>query len=113
MKKIVLIVSLLLAFTGFSFAQTTPATGAKKSKTATAATKARPAGTATTGKSATTAAGPAKKDGTPDMRYKANKDAAKAPPAHLKADGTPDKRFKENKATATTAAPKKKAGTQK
>jgi hypothetical protein len=101
MKKIVLIVSLLLAFTGFSFAQTTPATGAKKSKTA---------ATATTAKPATTAAGPTKKDGTPDMRYKTNKDAAKAPPAHLKADGTPDKRFKENKAPATAAAPKKKAG---
>lgn len=32
---------------------------------------------------------PVKKDGTPDKRYKANK--------NLKKDGTPDKRFKENK----------------
>jgi hypothetical protein len=33
------------------------------------------------------------------MRYKANKDAAKAQPktTHLKKDGTPDKRYKENK----------------
>ncbi len=93
MKKIVIIASLLLAFAGISFAQTTPAT-AKKPKTAKTAT-AKPAATTTT------AAGPAKKDGTPDMRYKANKDAAKTPPAHLKADGTPDKRFKENKPAKT------------
>jgi hypothetical protein len=39
-----------------------------------------------------------KKDGTPDMRYKQNKDAAKpAPKGPTKKDGTPDMRFKENK----------------
>ena len=110
MKKIVLIVSLLLAITGFSFAQTAPTGGSTKktkAKTATSATMAKPATTATTAKPATTAAGPTKKDGTADMRYKANKDAAKAPPAHLKADGTPDKRYKENKSPTTAAAPKK------
>jgi hypothetical protein len=32
-----------------------------------------------------------KKDGTPDKRYKENKNQ------HLKKDGTPDKRYKENK----------------
>ena len=37
-----------------------------------------------------------KKDGTPDMRYKENKEAAKAA-VHTKKDGTPDKRYKENK----------------
>lgn len=37
-----------------------------------------------------------KKDGTPDMRYKENKEAAK-PAGPLKKDGTPDKRYKENK----------------
>lgn len=37
-----------------------------------------------------------KKDGTPDMRYKENKEAAK-PVGPLKKDGTPDKRYKENK----------------
>ena len=67
MKKFLLIASLMFALTGFSFAQTTPA-----------------------------ATGPKKKDGTADMRYKANKNAAK-PPVHAKKDGTPDKRFKENK----------------
>jgi hypothetical protein len=101
MKKIIIITSLLLAFAGISFAQTTPATTAKKPKTAKTATT-KPATTATTAKPATAAAGPTKKDGTPDMRYKANKDAAKTPPAHLKADGTPDKRYKENKPKKTT-----------
>jgi hypothetical protein len=40
-----------------------------------------------------------KKDGTPDMRYKANKDAkpAAASNVKLKKDGTPDKRFKGQK----------------
>ena len=46
----------------------------------------------------TTAAAPVKKDGTPDMRYKANQNAAKtAAPQHMKKDGTHDKRYKENK----------------
>lgn len=85
MKKLFLIASLVLASAGIGFAQTTPA--------ATAKTK--------TEKTAKPAAGPTKKDGTPDMRYKANKDAAKTPaPAaqHTKKDGTPDMRYKENKA---------------
>lgn len=39
-----------------------------------------------------------KKDGTPDMRHKENKEAAtKKDQPKLKADGTPDKRYKENK----------------
>jgi len=72
MKKLFLIASLLMTLTGMTFAQTTP----KKA--------------------------PTKKDGTADMRFKANKDSAakaKMAPAttHLKKDGTPDKRFKENK----------------
>ena len=93
MKRIVLIVNLLLAFAGFTFAQTPAATTAKKPK----ATKAA---TTTPAAAATPAAGPKKADGTPDMRYKANKDAAKTPPQHLKKDGTPDKRYKENKPAA-------------
>jgi hypothetical protein len=91
MKRFVLIVNLLLAFAGFTFAQTPAATTAKKPKATKAATTTTPAA------AATPAAGPKKADGTPDMRYKANKDAAKTPPQHLKKDGTPDKRFKENK----------------
>jgi len=95
MKKLLLIASLLMTLTGMTFAQTKkPKSDAKK-----------PATTAAPAKPATTA-GPTKKDGTADMRYKANKDAATAKPAttHVKKDGTPDKRFKENK---TPAPPKK------
>ncbi|HVU58804.1 MAG TPA: hypothetical protein VHD83_27275 [Puia sp.] len=96
MKKLLLIASLLVTFTGMTFAQT------KKPKTNTVAKT-------TAAKPATAAAGPTKKDGTADMRYKANKDAAAAKPAttHVKKDGTPDKRFKENKTPAATTTPKK------
>ncbi len=39
-----------------------------------------------------------KKDGTPDMRYKANKTARTTDTiVHKKKDGTADKRFKDNK----------------
>lgn len=41
-----------------------------------------------------------KKDGTKDMRYKANKKP-------LKKDGTPDKRFKQNKEVKKTVTKKK------
>jgi lipopolysaccharide export LptBFGC system permease protein LptF len=95
MKKAIMIASLLLSFIGFTFAQTT--TPAKSKKTTTTASTAK-ATTATAPAKATTVA-PTKKDGTPDMRYKENKDAAKAQPApvHTKKDGTADKRYKENK----------------
>jgi hypothetical protein len=49
----------------------------------------------------TNPAGPKKKDGTADMRYKANKNAKKDTVVHKKKDGTADKRFKENKKPAT------------
>ena len=42
---------------------------------------------------------PVKKDGTPDMRYKENKEGAKPVEGPKKKDGTPDKRYKENKET--------------
>jgi hypothetical protein len=42
------------------------------------------------------------------MRYKANKDAAKAKPGPTKKDGTPDMRYKANK----DAAAKDKKTTQ-
>jgi hypothetical protein len=57
----------------------------------------------TTPAKASTTTGPTKKNGTPDMRYKANKDAATKPaPVHTKKDGTADMRYKENKTTTTT-----------
>jgi hypothetical protein len=88
MKKIILIVNLLFAFAGFTFAQTPAKAQDPKAKT----TQTKPAANT---------AGPTKKDGTPDMRYKANKDAAKAKPAGpVKKDGTPDMRYKANKDAA-------------
>jgi len=55
----------------------------------------------------TKSAGPTKKDGTADMRYKANKEAAKpAPAGPTKKDGTADMRYKANK-TAKDATKKK------
>ena len=77
MKKLMLAIALLLGVTTFSLAQV-PAS--KK-----AATKQQPAKDTTKH---------LKKNGTPDMRYKANK---QAPPVHMKKDSTPDRRYKENK----------------
>ena len=95
MKKLL---SLLLVFTGLSvasLAQKAPATAPKKEvKTTKPATTTPSTTPAAPAKTSTTA--PVKKDGTPDMRYKANKEAA-APVTHTKNDGTPDKRYKENK----------------
>jgi hypothetical protein len=93
MKKIFcLLVSLVVLGTA-SFAQdkTAPKTSttAKKTTAPKAADVKTPA--ATTAKT--------KKDGTPDMRYKENKDAAK-PGTKLKKDGTPDMRYKANKDAA-------------
>jgi len=85
MKKVVFVVCFLLACVGMNFAQTAPAKkeAAKKEQTAPAKKEAAPK----------------KKDGTPDMRYKANK--ANKPAAdtakHMKKNGTPDMRYKENK----------------
>ncbi|HEX4371803.1 MAG TPA: hypothetical protein VHZ50_00730 [Puia sp.] len=68
MKRIILAFAFMLAFSGLTFAQTSPAK--------------------------TTTTTHTKKDGTADKRFKENK--AK-PAVHTKKDGTPDKRFKENK----------------
>jgi hypothetical protein len=84
MKKIFLVLFACCLFTVGSMAQTK---------------KVEPA------KTAKAAAGPAKSDGTPDMRYKANKKAPK-PAGPTKKDGTPDMRYKDNK----EAAPKKGKG---
>lgn len=78
MKKHILY--LLVALFSFSFTNAHAQGAAKK--------KAAPTQQAT---------GKTKKDGTPDMRYKENKDAAKPATKHLKKDGTPDKRYSENK----------------
>jgi hypothetical protein len=109
MKKMLLAFVLLFCFGAFVHAQSAPAqtsAGTTKAKKPATTTTTKPATSSTAAKPATTAkpataaaAGPVKKDGTADMRYKSNKDAAKKTPAtvHTKKDGTPDKRYKENK----------------
>ena len=102
MKKLMLAFAMLLTLSTVSFAQTKQS-GKKKEKTAAAPT-------ASSAKQESTApvapemaqpapsgkkAGPVKKDGTPDKRFKANK--ATDTVVHKKKDGTADKRFKENK----------------
>ena len=58
----------------------------------------KPAKTSTVkAKDSTTAKTGMKKNGTPDMRYKANKEAKTDTTVHRKKDGTADKRYKENK----------------
>ncbi|MFT3676413.1 MAG: hypothetical protein QM781_10980 [Chitinophagaceae bacterium] len=120
MKKILIACSMLLGISLAASAQTqTPAAApAKKQVTAkhavaatesakqktqhtTAAVKQAEKKTETAAVQAKTT-GPLKKDGTPDKRYKENKQMV-----HVKKDGTADKRFKENKAAA------KKPGTEK
>lgn len=88
MKKMLIALLMLIASTGM-FAQGQP----KKDTTKKVAAK--------------TAAGPTKKDGTADMRYKANKDAAKpAPAGPTKKDGTADMRYKANKGSKDTTKKK-------
>lgn len=115
MKKLLMLLGLMVGFVAISNAQTTaPKTSAKetakpakvvkmhqeKATTQSASTAAK---TKTVAKKATdkteaaSTAHPAKADGTPDMRYKANK-TTKAAPGPKKADGTPDMRYKANKA---------------
>ncbi|MBN9482535.1 MAG: hypothetical protein BGO70_18320 [Bacteroidetes bacterium 43-93] len=82
MKKLLSLMLALLITTGITFAQNTDK-------------NAKPA------KPATEMKGKMKKDGTPDMRYKENKDATKKEAVDkgtkMKKDGTPDMRYKENK----------------
>lgn len=82
MKKLIVALSMFLAFAGYTSAQTAPAK--TETKTTTVKTEKK-----------------MKKDGTPDKRYKENKSST-AESVHLKKDGTVDKRYKENKSTTTT-----------
>lgn len=116
MKKILIACSMLLGISLAASAQTqTPATTPSKKQVATKhavavtdaakqKTQQAAASVKQTEKKTETAAtqaktsGPLKKDGTPDKRYKENKQMV-----HVKKDGTPDKRFKENKAAGKKA----------
>lgn len=80
MKKIIIALSMFLAFAGYTSAQTAPA-AKTETKSTTVKTEKK-----------------VKKDGTPDKRYKENKTST-SESVHVKKDGTTDKRFKQNKKT--------------
>jgi hypothetical protein len=106
MKKFMMFLAALALSTGLTFAQDA------KQKAPQAAPKKEVKKAPETPKDGTTIKeeAPAKhlnKDGTPDMRYKENKEAAK-PAGPKKKDGTPDMRYKDNKAAAKPKAAAKK-----
>ena len=113
MKKLLFAAAMIIASTGlFAQAQPKPAAAPEKSKMTvvkkeTAKEPAKVVPVAKTTAPAATTTGPTKKDGSADMRYKANKGAAAAKPAPAgptKKDGSADMRYKANK-----EAPKKKS----
>jgi DNA invertase Pin-like site-specific DNA recombinase len=87
MKKLLIAVCFMLGFAGIASAQQVKK---KIEPTAAKIEKAKPAA------AAATTATPKKADGTPDKRFKANKEK-KTPEGKLKKDGTPDMRYSENK----------------
>ena len=93
MKKIIYILMSLMILGTTSFGQDKKA---DKKETKGKATYAPKSGKTTEAVAPETKPAKVKKDGTPDMRYKENKDAAKPTPK-LKKDGTPDMRYKQNK----------------
>jgi len=110
MKKILLALTAVVCMSSFSFAQDKKAKATPAAKP-TAAVKSAPAvkpaaatKMAPVAKPAAPTATKMKKDGTPDMRVKANKDAAKAAAGPTKKDGTPDMRYKANKDAAKKKA---------
>lgn len=109
MKKLFFSLALALGVSAASFAQTAAPSVVKTTPHPMVAKQTTPkkavVAKTTTVTSPATVATPAKvkADGTPDMRYKANKQAKTAVPAGpKKADGTPDMRYKKNKTTAAT-----------
>lgn len=96
MKKLLLALAILFTSTGI-FAQTPVKTMAHPDSSKKAAAAPKPAASA----------GPAKKDGTADMRYKTNKESAKPVPAGpVKKDGSADMRYKANKPVKDSAKKK-------
>jgi hypothetical protein len=85
MKKFLLI---FFAVFGFAITGQAQTTTSKKAVPAASVTPAK--------KPAAGATAPVKKDGSPDMRFRKNKEAAAEKPK-LKKDGTPDMRYKRNK----------------
>ena len=108
MKKLVNIIAIAVIGMGVTFAQipaakkATPAKSAapvvvKKTETKVVTVKSTAPAAA---KKAATVATPTKADGTPDMRYKVNKETKTVVAGPKKKDGTADMRYKANKATA-------------
>lgn len=103
MKKVISAFMVLLFFAISTQAQTTAVPTKQAPVKSTTNTTKSTTNSTQTSKSATTStstsATKVKADGTPDMRYKENKEAAKKTntTTHKKADGTPDMRYKENK----------------
>ncbi len=89
MKKLTNIVVITLMSLGAAFAQTTAPVKVKQSVKANVVVKTE------VKQVAKKVAGPTKKDGTADMRYKVNKTVKVAGPT--KKDGTADMRYKANK----------------
>jgi hypothetical protein len=105
MKKLLIAAAMLIASTGI-FAQAQPKDTKSKMSAVKKDSSKKMAKVVPMTKPA---AGPTKKDGTADMRYKANKDAAKpAPAGPTKKDGTADMRYKANKTAAKKDSVKKK-----
>ncbi|HVT85970.1 MAG TPA: hypothetical protein VHD35_12270 [Chitinophagaceae bacterium] len=107
MKRLIILSGLMLACSGLMFAQTTTSktknakttsvvktTKSPKTSTVTKTEKSAKTKTATTSSTASTKTSThLKSDGTPDKRFKENKEA-KGP---MKKNGTPDMRYKANK----------------
>ena len=102
MKKLAFLLSIVF-FTTVAFGQTKTEAPKKDQKPAPAKTEqvkpAKAADKPATAPAAAPAKVATKKDGTPDKRFKENKEPVKAV-GPTKKDGTPDKRFKENKEPA-------------
>lgn len=98
MKKILFLMVAIVAFTSATMAQGTATKSSKAKVTQNEATTV-------TQKPAGAESAKLKKDGTPDKRFKENKNTP-APAGPTKKDGTPDKRYKANKDAATAPAQK-------
>lgn len=105
MKKILFSLLLVAGLSGIASAQAKPAVAAKSKTTMMVAAKAPSAHASPVAKMAVgmhtkikvKPGGKLKADGTPDMRYSANKNAAPAVAGPKKKDGTADMRYKANK----------------
>jgi len=99
MKKLFNLFAIALFGLSTTFAQTTPSVTSVKQAPKKVAAAAKTEAKKVEAKAQTTAA-KLKADGTPDMRYKENKDVKTVVAGPTKKDGTADMRYKANKAAA-------------